>query len=1020
MKLVASGPLRLHGGVPWRESLRQVARRPSQMRQHGRRYDGGQRYVAACVRRRLACIAALVVALVVALSVAVDGAQVCHAGDPKREWKTIETSHFVIHYYEPLGRVAQRVAEVGEYAHAILAPRLDHTPSEKCQVLLVDDTDGANGFASVLPRNAITLFATAPGDESVLSDHDDWLYGLVAHEYTHILHLDTMTGLPKLYNAIFGKTWAPNQIMPRWLIEGIATYEESKQSSSGRTRASTFDMYLRAALLAQRPIRLDETTGAPRRFPRGNVAYLYGSHFLKYVFDRFGEDTLRQMIHAGGAYPVPFAVNRQIAQVVGKSFDALYDDWLGHLRDKYALQAQAVERAGLRAGTRVTFSGEANLQARFSADGREIIWFQSDGHSRPRMRSMPRDGDAHAAREVFAADGLGLVRMLPDGGAVYEQSQIVRREYAFQDLYWWDKRTGTTTRLTWSERARDPAVSPDGRWIAYSRNGNSSSEIVVMPFAAGAPGRVIWRGQDFEQAYHPAWTPDGRALVFSAWRRGGLRDLLMTDIASGATRELTHDRALDGAPWVAPDGRYVYFDSDRTGITNIFAYDLRDDSIWQVTNVLGAAFEPAVSPDGKTLVYQGFRDRGFDIYRLTIDPSQWQRAEPYFDDRPDATVVPSNPQIATAPRPYRALATLAPQSYVLQTQFASTALSATVQTGGSDVAGLHAYSLAAGVNLTDGTSNLGGSWSYNRWRQFLRLAVSRSHVTRTGYKIDGVAKDWREEQWSGTLAVGIPTETRSDAAWGFSFDYDIDYNRVTEAPVAPLDPTQRIPQMPLSNYRQAGLALRANYGNLRGFTFSVGPQRGWDVSLSMRMDHPWLGATYRNLTFSYAARAFLALPLTKSSVLAVRASGAVRSGDLIRSGGFGLGGVPAQDVVSAIINSTRFSFTGYLRGYAERTVAGNQYHLANLELRQEGWVIERGLSTLPIYLRRLTLAALLDAGAAWDGNLTGSQTRVAVGGALRLDAFFGYFVPGTFELGYARGLVNGGIDETWLLLTGSL
>ena len=124
--------------------------------------------------------------------------------------------------------------------------------------------------------------------------------------------------------------------------------------------------------------------------------------------------------------------------------------------------------------------------------------------------------------------------------------------------------------------------------------------------------------------------------------------------------------------------------------------------------------------------------------------------------------------------------------------------------------------------------------------------------------------------------------------------------------------------------------------------------------------------------------------------------------------------------MSAIINSTRFSFTGYLRGYAERTVAGNQYHLANLELRQEGWVIERGLSTLPIYLRRLTLAALLDAGAAWDGNLTGSQTRVAVGGALRLDAFFGYFVPGTFELGYARGLVNGGIDETWLLLTGSL
>ena len=46
--------------------------------------------------------------------------------------------------------------------------------------------------------------------------------------------------------------------------------------------------------------------------------------------------------------------------------------------------------------------------------------------------------------------------------------------------------------------------------------------------------------------------------------------------------------------------------------------------------------------------------------------------------------------------------------------------------------------------------------------------------------------------------------------------------------------------------------------------------------------------------------------------------------------------------------------------------------------------------------------------------------RTSVGAALRLDAFFGYFVPGTFEIGYARGLMAGGKNETWLLLTGSL
>jgi hypothetical protein len=92
-----------------------------------------------------------------------------------------------------------------------------------------------------LPRNAIQVNATGPSSFTELDDHEDWLYGLVAHEYTHILHIDTMSGLPTIYNKIFGKTWAPNQILPRWIIEGIAVYEESKRSAGGRNRGTRFD-----------------------------------------------------------------------------------------------------------------------------------------------------------------------------------------------------------------------------------------------------------------------------------------------------------------------------------------------------------------------------------------------------------------------------------------------------------------------------------------------------------------------------------------------------------------------------------------------------------------------------------------------------------------------------------------------------------------------------------------------------------------------------------------------------------
>jgi hypothetical protein len=96
-----------------------------------------------------------------------------HAGDPDRVWRTLETAHFAIHYYEPNEDLARRVGNVAERSHRVLTVVLGHTPRDKTHVVVVDDTDGANGFASVLPRNQITLFATAPNAGSVLADHDD-------------------------------------------------------------------------------------------------------------------------------------------------------------------------------------------------------------------------------------------------------------------------------------------------------------------------------------------------------------------------------------------------------------------------------------------------------------------------------------------------------------------------------------------------------------------------------------------------------------------------------------------------------------------------------------------------------------------------------------------------------------------------------------------------------------------------------------------------------------------------------
>jgi hypothetical protein len=635
---------------------------------------------------------------------------------------------------------------------------------------------------------------------------------------------------------------------------------------------------------------------------------------------------------------------------------------------------------------------------------------------------MPVGGDASSAREVAQIEAMGPFDLLTDGSFIFEQGgRTYRREYAFQDLFRWDAKTGRESRITKGMRARDPGVSPDERYVAFSKNEHSESVLAVVDTAPGGKASVVWRGERYDQAFQPQWSPDGTRIAFSAWRKGGFRDILIVEVASGAVQEITSDRAVDMNPTWSRDGRYVYFDSDRTGISNIYAWDTQERALSQVTNVLGGAFRPNPSPDGKRLVFDAAVGKGgYDLFELPLEPASWLPARSFLDDKPHPKMVRDDETAISAPRDYRPIESLAPQSYTLETTIGQSAPTATLVTGGADAFNNHVWQLSLGTDLENGDLNIGAFYGYGGWRQNLRFAGSRTVGDRSGFRIDGVSKTYRQEDWSATVSSSIPFEARPDSSWSLSFDYDFDYFRVVDEPELTLDPSERVPLMPVANYRQAGIGMRVAYSRIRGVTFGLGPSSGFDASVSVRLDHPAFGATYNNITTSYATSGYRRL-WGETPTLFFRLGGSLRAGDLVRGGGFGLGGVPQQDIVRSIIDSLRTGSTGFLRGYKVRELVGNQFHLLNAEYRQELWRIERGVATLPIYFRRMHLGLLSDTGIAFDGPFDADRhLRTSLGAALRVDAYFGYFVPGTFEIGYAHGLMETGISETWFLLTGSL
>jgi Tol biopolymer transport system component len=929
--------------------------------------------------------------------------------DPNQVWRTIVTPHFYVHYYRNLRHdereMAQRVARSAEKCHEILVPLLGHAPRGRTHIVVTDDTDGANGSAQVLPMNIVRVFITGPSSISSLNDFDDHIYGLLLHEYTHILHIDTISGLPRLVNAIFGKTWAPNQIQPRWFIEGIAVYHESAHTAGGRTRNAIYDMYLRAAVLEGKLLEMDQISSMTRYYPRGTVPYLYGGLFAKYIADRHGPQSLTAISQDYGGSPIPYAINRTARETTGESFLELYDEFKAHLRRRYALQREAVQSRGLTPFRKVTDYGEACGSPRFSADGKQLIFWDTDGRSQFAVRVL--DVDSGKIVEKFDILGPAGVDLTPDGEQiVMGKAAVWETFYNYHDLYVRDRRTGRERRLTDGLRARDPAVSPDGSLVAFTTNELGSMSLALIPFGGGKH-RVLYRGRDSDQIFTPRWSPDGRQLVYSRWRAGGNRDIYLMDVASRRTRRLTDDRALDMDPMFSADGRRVYFSSDRSGIYNIYCKDLQSGETWQVTNLLGGAFVPAVSPDERQLYYVGFSYKGHDLHAMPIHRERYLPAMPYVNDRPPPPRVP--PREAYPEVPYSPLSSVLPRAWSLLLSSDGQSTIVGIEVRGGDVVGRHAYWGALNINTSSGVPSYGLNYTYSRLWPYVRLDHSRFEGQRGGISINGVKGSYKEVNWGAGLTVGLPVlripNHSGDITLGYRFNYfqDADDTRVL------VGPDHITPQLPDTGVL-SGLTVGLSYSSLERYAWSISTEKGRAINVNMRANHSAFGSKWEHLMVSWSWREYVPIPWFDDHVLALSYGGGISSGDAARRGVFYIGGFPEQDVLRVLFDISRPSGV-YLRGYPPGSLWGEQYHLLNFEYRLPIVDIEKGLWSLPVYLNNIHAAAFVDVGNAFYGAMDFSKLKVGVGGEVLVEMVIGYVVPTTFRIGYARGLMEPGGDE---------
>ena len=153
-----------------------------------------------------------------------------------------------------------------------------------------------------------------------------------------------------------------------------------------------------------------------------------------------------------------------------------------------------------------------------------------------------------------------------------------------------------------------PTWSPDGKYLAYHKNGHGFVWDMVIKNLDSGEVTNITNSQSME--VDGAFSPDGKQLVYSA-RHDTDWNIYVYDLHAKQTHELVINQGKDNDPIWSADGKSVLFISDRSGISQLHKIDLHTKAITQLTNTTRAISHLSLSDDGQYAIF----DQYFEVTR---------------------------------------------------------------------------------------------------------------------------------------------------------------------------------------------------------------------------------------------------------------------------------------------------------------------------------------------------------------------------------------------------------------------